>query len=60
MEMVDDTPRDDDPAPTPPVAPTTRDCCRGGCEPCIFEIYEQELIRYESALRQWQLRHKEH
>jgi len=47
----------DDPPPTPPVAPTSGDCCRGGCDPCVFDIYEEELARYETALRQWMLRH---
>jgi hypothetical protein len=54
--MVEPLP-DDDPAPVPPVAPTPGDCCRGGCEPCVFEIYEEELARYEAALRRWKLRH---
>jgi len=47
----------DEPAPTPPLAPTSRDCCRAGCEPCVFELYDRELARYEAALRQWRARH---
>ena len=48
---------DDDPAPLPPIAPAARDCCRGGCDPCIFEVYDDELARYEARLREWKLRH---
>jgi len=57
VEMVDTLP-DDDPEPVAPVAPTARDCCRGGCEPCVFEIYEEEVARYEAALREWKLRQR--
>jgi len=46
----------EDPAPTPPPAPASGDCCRGGCEPCVFQLYEEELARYEEALRRWRLR----
>ena len=48
---------DDDPPPIAPVAPTMRDCCRSGCDPCVFEVYQEELARYEAALCQWKLRH---
>ena len=34
------------------------ECCRGGCDPCIFDLYEEELARYEAALREWQQRRK--
>ncbi len=54
--MVQSLP-DDDPAPLPPVAPAANDCCRGGCDPCVFQLYEDELARYEAKLREWQLRH---
>ncbi len=47
----------DDPVPAPPAAPTMRDCCRGGCDPCVFQIFEEELARYEVKLREWKLRH---
>jgi len=50
-------PDTDDPPPIPPVAPTSADCCRGGCDLCVFEIYEEELARYEAALLRWKLRH---
>jgi hypothetical protein len=48
---------DDDPPPIPPAEPKAGDCCRGGCDPCVFDLYEDELARYEAALRQWQIRH---
>jgi len=56
VEMAEPLP-DDDPAPLPPVAPAARDCCRGGCDPCIFQVYDDELARYEARLREWKLRH---
>jgi hypothetical protein len=48
---------DDDPPPIAPVAPTMRDCCRGGCDPCVFQVYEEELARHEAKLNEWRLRH---
>jgi len=45
----------DQPPPIPPAAPQAGDCCRGGCDPCVFDLYEDELARYEEALRRWQL-----
>src|SRR5258708_32200042 len=56
VAMVQSLP-DDDPAPLPPVAPAANDCCRGGCDPCVCQVYEEELARYEAKLREWQLRH---
>lgn len=45
-----------DPRPEPPVRPAAGECCRGGCDPCVFDIYEAEVARYEEALRQWHAR----
>jgi hypothetical protein len=49
----------DDPPPTPPLRPQPGDCCRGGCDPCVFDLYEDELARYEAALEAWKKRHPE-
>jgi hypothetical protein len=52
-------PRDrsqDDPRPTPPKRPTQDDCCHSGCSPCVFELYEEALDRYEAALALWEAR----
>ncbi len=51
-----DPPADADPRPEPPVRPTAAECCRGGCDPCVFDLYEAELARYEEALRKWDAR----
>jgi hypothetical protein len=45
-----------DPRPEPPARPRATDCCGGGCSPCIFEVYEIELERYEKALSEWRAR----
>jgi len=45
-----------DSRPEPPVRPAAADCCRGGCDPCVFDLYEAELARYEKALAEWQAR----
>ena len=48
---------DDDPRPVPPVRPDNDACCGGGCNPCIFDIYEVARERYEAALAAWRKRH---
>jgi hypothetical protein len=47
---------DDDPPPMPPVRPERDDCCHSGCEPCVFDLYDEALERYEKELRAWQQR----
>ena len=47
---------ENDPRPIPPVQPTADDCCHGGCTPCVFDLYDDELERYEAALRAWEAR----
>lgn len=48
---------DPDPRPIPPVRPDSEDCCRGGCEPCVFERYEEALERHRKAMLEWERRH---
>jgi hypothetical protein len=49
-------PAEEDPRPVPPARPDAGDCCRSGCDPCIFDIYAKDLDRYRSTLRAWQER----
>jgi hypothetical protein len=49
-------PHDDDPPPVPPVRPDNDECCGGGCNPCIFDRYEEARERYEEALAAWRQR----
>lgn len=46
----------DDPAPTPPPQPDIDDCCRSGCTPCVFDLYEEALDRYHAQLKAWEKR----
>lgn len=48
---------DPDPRPEPPERPLPSDCCGSGCSPCILDLYETELQRYQEALAAWQARH---
>jgi hypothetical protein len=47
----------DDPRPMPPREPALEECCRGGCEPCVFDRYYDALERYRCALEAWLQRH---
>ncbi|HEX7934501.1 MAG TPA: oxidoreductase-like domain-containing protein [Paraburkholderia sp.] len=51
---------EDDPKPVPPVQPDLEDCCHSGCFPCVFDLYDEALTRYETALAQWQKRQALH
>lgn len=45
-----------DPRPSPPEKPLPADCCDGGCDRCVFDIYAEELERYEQQLAAWRAR----
>ena len=47
-----------DPAPVAPVQPDIDDCCRSGCTPCVFDLYEEAMDRYRAALAAWQARQR--
>ena len=47
---------DNDPRPMPPVRPSGEDCCKGSCDPCIFDVYDDALDRYRSDLQAWEER----
>jgi Oxidoreductase-like protein, N-terminal len=42
--------------PIPPVEPRPEQCCRTGCDPCIYDLYMDELERYELAREAWEKR----
>jgi len=46
-----------DPRPTPPTEPALEECCKAGCEPCVFDRYYDALERYRAALDAWLERH---
>jgi hypothetical protein len=53
-------PSDDDladPAPQRPPEPDAADCCGEGCVRCVYDVYEDALERYQSALEAWHARH---
>jgi hypothetical protein len=33
--------------PPKPAPPEPGDCCGGGCARCVFDLYEDELARWE-------------
>ncbi|WP_087666037.1 oxidoreductase-like domain-containing protein [Caballeronia humi] len=48
--------KDPDPRPIPPERPAPDECCQSGCHPCVFDLYETALERYEADLRAWESR----
>jgi molybdate transport system substrate-binding protein len=47
---------DNDPPPAPPQRPDNAACCDTGCIPCVFDVYDEHLDDYRSALRKWRER----
>jgi len=45
--------------PQPPSPADYDACCGSGCDPCIFDLYDQAVARYRKALQEWQGRHPE-
>ncbi len=48
------------PRPQPPRQPALEDCCRSGCTPCVFDLYEDEMERYRARLAAWEARRAAH
>ncbi len=48
---------DDDPRPVPPERPGDNECCQSGCDPCVFDFYNDEMERYRQELKAWEARH---
>lgn len=46
------------PRPVPPVQPALEDCCRSGCTPCIFDLYDDAMERYLAELKAWEARQR--
>ena len=34
--------------PPPPREPDLDECCGSGCDPCVFDLYEQRLARWRT------------
>jgi hypothetical protein len=49
---------DDDPRPVEPPSPAADDCCRSGCDPCVFDLYTEAVERYLAQLKAWEERRK--
>jgi len=45
-----------DPRPRLPERPGSDDCCRSGCCPCVFELYQDDLQQYREELAAWEQR----
>lgn len=42
------------PKPLPPEPPDDGDCCRSGCEPCVFDLHALAIERYRAELKAWE------
>lgn len=57
MPCVSPTDSPDDPRPQPPIEPEPGECCGNGCDPCIYDLYNEALMHYRTALAAWLERH---
>ncbi|NND83022.1 MAG: oxidoreductase [Gammaproteobacteria bacterium] len=48
--------------PDPPQKPEPLECCGGGCYPCVFDYYYDQLAEWEQRhgilLQEWERREK--
>ncbi|WP_348674615.1 oxidoreductase-like domain-containing protein [uncultured Abyssibacter sp.] len=51
--------RSEQPRPQPPEKPLDSDCCETGCDPCVWDMYSDQVRAYERALKAWQERNPE-
>lgn len=47
---------EDDPRPQPPERPDDNACCQSGCDPCVFDLYNDEVTGYRAELAAWEQR----
>lgn len=47
----------DDPPPVKPTEPDAADCCGEGCIRCVYDMHDQAMERYQTALAAWRARH---
>lgn len=47
---------DFDPEPEPPIEPTDDMCCGSGCEPCVWDLYQEAKQEYQAKLAAWKAR----
>ncbi|KAB0600172.1 MAG: oxidoreductase [Cupriavidus sp.] len=40
----------------PPERPGDNECCQSGCDPCVFDFYNDEMERYRQELKAWEAR----
>ena len=43
--------------PEKPRKPALDECCDSGCDPCVWDFYNQELAHYRKELALWLARH---
>jgi hypothetical protein len=42
----------DEDLPPRPQPPADSDCCRGGCQLCVFDLYERDLERWQERVEE--------
>jgi len=47
----------DPPLPPKPEPPHPDECCKSGCVPCVHELYEDALDRWEARVAEIQAKH---
>ncbi|WP_269531543.1 oxidoreductase-like domain-containing protein [Chitinimonas sp. BJYL2] len=40
--------------PQRPIPPDDNLCCKSGCVPCVWDMYDEDLAEYRKALAAWE------
>ena len=46
-----------DPRPQKPEAPLPAECCESGCEVCVWDVYNDQMLAWREAMARWRQRH---
>lgn len=45
------------PRPEPPPPLDDNLCCKSGCVPCVWDMYDEALAAYRKALAEWEAKY---
>lgn len=54
--LLPDDPPPDDPPPAEPLPPDDAACCGSGCDPCVWDFFNEERRQWQADMAAWRAR----